>query len=333
MKIKVKDLKEVISLSQNNYEKDVIMETINSNGNNERINSEESYVKEINRRNIRNHKRKLHSSLNQFKCQTCQRNFESEKTLNIHNEMEHVNIPEQDVEFNCTGCSFQTTEQKHLRKHIELVHTLKRNFNCSRCDYIGITSAELSKHIGEIHEANDCKGKTSNLKGFSQSDLRTHTVREHGSVDIIRCRICGDAFMSKGRLMEHRKKEHIKTVAYCKNKIDGTCIYSDLKCWWNHDNQSDTERSGLTFKCFICSETFSEKGQMMTHKKKEHLESVRYCNLILDGKCPFLDEKCWYRHTENAKNNSEEVINEDEQKETSVFQEVQEDLAPPIVQN
>ena len=130
--------------------------------NDKQLESDECNVKEKNSRNKRNHKRKLHSSLDLFKCQTSQKNFESEKKLNVHNEIEHVNVPEQDVEFNCTGCSFQTTERKHLKKHIELVHTLKRNFNCSRCDYIGITSAELSKHIEEIHGANDFKDNQCN---------------------------------------------------------------------------------------------------------------------------------------------------------------------------
>ena len=70
---------------------------------------------------------------------------------------------------------------------------------------------------------------------------------------------------------------------------------------------------------------------MMSHKKSKHIESIRFCNLILDGECPFKEETCWFKHAESPTKPSEDVKIDDEGTNTPVFQEVQEDLEPPIV--
>ena len=119
-------------------------------------------------------------------------------------------------------------------------------------------------------------------------------------------------------------------MAYCKNNLNGTCLFSYSKCYWNHDSPPDATKDGQLFKCYICSNTFSEKKHMMSHKKKEHIESIRFCNLYSDEKCPFKDEACWFRHTDVSEN---VIKNYNEGTQYSVFQKVQEDLEPPIVQN
>ena len=282
---------------------------------------------------LRNHKRKFHASTKLIKCQTCHEKFESVETLSLHIKTEHGNLDQHDKEYNCTGCSFQATELRHLRKHFELVHTLKNNFNCSRCDYIGVTSSELSKHIEQIHVTNEIKSSLFNFTKTNKSELKPHTQNDHKTQDIIRCRICGETCTSKGRLMQHRKKEHIETVAFCRKNLIGTCVFSSSGCYWNHGAQPDITKDGQLFKCYICSKAFSDKRYMMTHKKKEHIESVRYCNLFLDGKCPFKDESCWFRHLDDSKSPSTEVKNGNENIENSVFQAVQENLEPPLAQN
>ena len=125
----------------------------------------------------------------------------------------------------------------------------------------------------------------------------------------------------------------VAPVAYCKNNLNGTCLFSYSKCYWNHEAQPDATKNGQIFKCYICSKTFSEKKQMMIHKKKEHVESIRFCNLFLDEKCPFKDEACWFRHMDVSKTPPNEVKNDNVETQNSVFQKVQEDLDPPIVQN
>ena len=169
----------------------------------------------------------------------------------------------------------------------------------------------------------------SRYKANNVNDLRAHTQKEHTMKDQFRCRICGEAFRTKGNLMEHRKREHLKTVAFCKNK--GDCLFSDTKCWWNHDEQQDSKSRDEAFKCYICGDTFRLKGEMMVHKKSKHTESTRFCNLFLDTKCPFKDASCWFRHVDDdIKANDSDGENDEEIAENTVFQKVQENLEPPI---
>ena len=75
----------------------------------------------------------------------------------------------------------------------------------------------------------------------------------------------------------------------------------------------------------------------MMHKKLEHRDTVRYCNLFMDDKCKYSEKSCWYLHEDaiGKQNNPEEksVNITDEEKDSeeySVFQDVQQNLEPPI---
>ena len=130
--------------------------------------------------------------------------------------------------------------------------------------------------------------------------------------------------------MDHRKIEHTKTVAYCRNNPEGNCMYSSKMCWWNHDTNPRGNRAEEEFRCFICNETFQEKGNMMAHRKKTHRNAVRDCNLFIDDKCKFNDESCWFNHDETVDEHSEENETSNEETIQPVFQKFQENLEPPI---
>ena len=219
LKIEVMDLKKVIQLNNTIQLNDVHMKTIY------RENKRKfATQKEI---ELRTHSNKNHQTYESITCQICDLICETEEGLSVHIKMEHVksNI-EPEKEFNCNECCFQTTEQRHLEKHFELVHTQKNNFKCVRCEIRGITSTELSEHIEAKHISQELKCNICPYEGTSITDIRTHTVKEHPMKDVFRCRICGEVFKLYRNLMEHIKNEHIKTVAYCRNNLKGSCLFS-----------------------------------------------------------------------------------------------------------
>ena len=55
-------------------------------------------------------------------------------------------------------------------------------------------------------------------------------------------------------------------------------------------------------KCRNCNEQFSEKWNLMVHRKQKHVESVANCRKKQDGNCPFSDEKCWWNHKNRQAN-------------------------------
>ena len=234
----------------------------------------------------------------------------------------------------CPACKFCTMFDKDLLVHLRS-HTER---NQKKCDICGLFVQNVKEHTERVHAAHtfnselyctECK-----FQAKTNAELRAHQVNKHPSKDKIRCRICGEVFETKSTLMGHRKKEHMHTVAYCKNKTTGSCPFLSKLCWWRHDEESGNVNSGQNFNCYDCSETFSKKGDLMVHKKQKHKSTVRFCNDYLDDNCRFHDCYCWFRHEKAHEDNLHEEAREEEADDTSeeqVFQEVLEDLDPPIV--
>jgi hypothetical protein len=175
-------------------------------------------------------------------------------------------------------------------------------YNCTECFFQGSSDGELSKHINTKHRIKD-----SNMGGS------------------LKCRNCGESFSSKSNLMKHRKDKHLITVAYCKNNLNARCPYSSTMCWWNHsDPDKDLSREEDGIRCFICAQTFQSEGTMMIHRKKEHKNMVRICNLFEENNCRHGEDACWYSHGEIDEEDAEK------QQSSSVFCKVQQNKEPPL---
>ena len=132
--------------------------------------------------------------------------------------------------------------------------------------------------------------------------------------------------------MNHRKAKHITRVAQCKNYIAEKCNFSALKCWWKHEERQ--ENCEERFDCFLCNETFKSKMELMTHRKKKHLNMIRQCQQFYQNSCRYTEESCWFKHeteerdTDKQGGGNEKLINSD-----SVFREVPANKKPPISRN
>ena len=137
---------------------------------------------------------------------------------------------------------------------------------------------------------------------------------------------CSEVFSAKWDLMKHRKNEHPETVAPCRNYSEGKCSYTDSMCWWNHNKEKEEN----TFKCYVCSQIFERRAQLMSHKKKEHNDIVRFCNQFRQNNCKFKDETCWFLHEVDDKIDDDENNADKNKNKASVFRKVLENLKPPI---
>ena len=137
---------------------------------------------------------------------------EEDKTQNLKDEIpkgtrfQDKNTHGREFEkiFNCEECTFKTSTQVQLQKHV-LVHCNQQNEECRRCDFQATSNLQLNKHINLNHAIND--------------------KVERG--ELIKCNNCGEQFGNKRTLMNHRKSRHSNTVAPCKNNLLGTCSFSD----------------------------------------------------------------------------------------------------------
>ena len=146
---------------------------------------------------------------------------------------------------------------------------IEEEYNCHECPYQATARRELNKHI--------------NLK---------HRLKNEMTEDVIHCKYCDEQFAEKWSLMNHRKQKHPNTVAACQQNMENRCKFSSEKCWWNHEFRNISSE----MSCFNCSQTFKTRGELMLHRKKEHVEKVKICWNFVSSKCQFAEDLCWFRH-------------------------------------
>ena len=156
--------------------------------------------------------------------------------------MKKASNANQKKEFCCDICIFQCASQIQLKSHMNIKHS---EFNCDECDFQGTSMLQLNKH--------------TNLK---------HAVKGQKQEEVIKCRNCDEQFSEKWNLMNHRKLNHIETIAFCKNKLEDNCPFSDQKCWWNHQKVENNKDDSI--ECYVCNEHFETKSSMMKHRKANH---------------------------------------------------------------
>lgn len=130
-------------------------------------------------------------------------------------------------------------------------------------------------------------------------ELRWHLQSVHGIGDYeynFACKICRKPFDIKSDLMYHVKKEHRRSMAHCKYFQNDQCNFTDEKCWFVHEKETETLKK---YKCGICGNVFETKNNFMTHRKTEHTHQVKQCINHINNKCVF-DKKCWYIHSDET---------------------------------
>ena len=311
LKIEVKDMKQTLEIV--GKEKMLYSESVINDG------------------DLRKHNKMQKMSTPEDQGTKCDDNFSSKGDSRMHIKSKHAG----DIGNKSTKSSLRSENKRYSKKHIAVNHIENSEYNCDECPYQGTSFSEITEHIKRAHTINtelycsQCK-----FQANTNQELRVHKVNKHPLKDKIRCRICGEEFATKSTMMGHRKEKHTHTVAFCKNKMTGSCPFVSTKCWWRHDEKAESDNKEQSFRCFDCSETFNIKRDLMVHKKRKHISNVRYCNDYLDEKCRFNDNFCWFRHERPDEDNLDEEAREEvlyEKSDEPVFQEVLEDLDPPIL--
>ena len=196
---------------------------------------------------------------------------------------------------------------------------------------------ETAEKEEEEFNCHDCA-----FQGNSMSQLIRHQQLKHGRGQVnesrIECKYCGKQFSEKHAFMIHRKSEHIRTVAQCKNNAVGRCSFVANECWWNHTEQQEFNSEKIS--CYICDQVFSSRFDMMMHRKNNHPNVIRTCDRFKDNNCRFREESCWFSHTnvDNKRSESkidveedddDEDIMEERQPRQSVFRKTSVNLKPP----
>ena len=170
-----------------------------------------------------------------FKCGLCKLVCENSAKLG-----KHMKNHDEDGDWTCDGCSYQTNNQNDLLNHL----LEKRNHSATLLDYL------LTKNVYERKEKCTICGDLFKYK----DNLHTHLNKDHKTYkpcnrkdtcsgdpyrfnhDVIGegvslCYQCGKQFASRKNLMEHMKDNHI--MPECKHHKAGNCTFQG-RCWYSH---------------------------------------------------------------------------------------------------
>ena len=74
-----------------------------------------------------------------------------------------------------------------------------------------------------------------------------------------------------------------------------------------HENGSDYEN---LFSCNVCDHKSASKGDLMTHRKQSHPQTIKMCRYFIQGNCAFDAQVCWYSHDQSIKYTTAQTLKE-----------------------
>ena len=133
------------------------------------------------------------------------------------------------------------------------------------------------------------------MKNKVQSRNRSEKKRPsvNKGTEMISCDVCNFQCESKAKLIVHINLTHPKQKMEEDFNCDKCAFQGTTQLQLNkHLNLKHlfTEQKKEVIKCRHCDQQFSEKWNLMNHRKLKHIETVAYFMNSLEGKCIFTQE-------------------------------------------
>ena len=138
--------------------------------------------------------------------------------------------------------------------------------------------------------------------------MNNHVKDEHR----ITCFTCQETFKNFSQMIEHRRVTH-PSNKICKKFPDcdrgKKCLYKHQGVQENVETQAYQTQEAANIICRSCQQEFSDKNEMMIHRKIEHLNKVKGCKNIQAGvNCKKGSLHCWYRHDMPTNSNTSATL-------------------------
>ena len=212
-----------------------------------------------------------------------------------------------------TKQKLQQTSRADLKKKIDLIDSTSKNVKYALKKKAPL-KAEISVQLKELKE------KYDNLEQENDRNIKIIKNLESKVIEL-----------EKNESLRGRDSPLLTTVSVQTDKILSChhCDYTsddvyefDQHRWTEHeddDNLDDDfrERADKSYSdemktksfgdlsCNLCVEQFQAKRDLMKHKKTEHSEQVANCWKFAVDNCHYGDDKCWFKHLRNEKEQKE----------------------------
>ena len=192
---------------------------------------------------------------------------------------------DEDILF-CQVCDYPADDLFSLGEHVGEFHSEKvaEDMDCNFCDVSFPSQVTLTEHKAKNHHDEEARQKQPNSAQFTRNKWK------------LTCKYCEQNFELKSDLLKHSKLEHTKSVSVCWNFEAGCCEYEDSFCWFAHEKSRVNMRQ-YNLNCNICDLTFKSRPEYMKHRKLCHINILPECKNNMEGVCQYGDKKCWFKHS------------------------------------
>ncbi|GAB0094668.1 hypothetical protein DMENIID0001_099900 [Sergentomyia squamirostris] len=237
-----------------------------------------------------------HINPNAFKCEECDKNFNSERGLQVHNLNKHV--PPEEHLFKCSKCPRSFMTQGRFKAHLVThIPDTEKTFKCPQCSkafarnsmlkqHVNHTHEELNKQVCEIcakvftskytykihmsnHLGTDSKKFPCTLcdKVFKRKRLLTvHIDRHNNQGKIFKCDVCSKEAPNRSALQRHIQYSHLKV-----RKFQCNLCSSAFKTTIGLKEHIATHSSSqILYTCLFCPKQFNSNANKYVHQKRKH---------------------------------------------------------------
>ncbi|XP_070552593.1 zinc finger protein 878-like [Ptychodera flava] len=238
---------------------------------------------------LQQHKEELHSQSKQ-KCDICGYTTHKVNLLKIHKAKVHTK--EEDKKYICPheGCCKRFALKNDLQSHM-MIH--KKIVLCEYCGKQYAFAKYLRQHIAREHDKNmqrrtihcDICGKEYSAN--SRYNLKLHKMKYHFNETPLKCKYCPKTFVNP-RLQIYHERTHTGEKPY-------NCKFCDFRAAKESqvEAHSRTHTGEKPFKCKECNYACTWRVQMKSHMKAHSSDTAVTCDIC---NVVFINEKSLQLH-------------------------------------
>ena len=134
-------------------------------------------------KDMNHHLKKCGENANFFNCESCEHRYSNEKLLSLHVNSTHgkpkkiptiKSTPTGPKKWHCEFCSYQTTNSKSRKEHLEVCSESIEKLQCELCEYRVPTISLLRMHKGRIHNQLKSQCEFCSYKSTHSDSMKNH---------------------------------------------------------------------------------------------------------------------------------------------------------------